>query len=626
MRVIGVDPLRQFLVDAGRGRVQALEAAYDPNQHDWFNVYGSEDRQPGEWGHWTGRGMTWNSMCAACHNTRVRKNYDEAADSYHTTMAEITVSCEACHGPANAHVQWQQKFKSPGMHDPTLAHPTRDQIIDTCGSCHSRRGDLTGDFVSGQSYFDHFTLEGVNETDLFYPDGQIHEEDYEFSAFLGSKMHAAGVRCVDCHDVHSGKTLLEGNALCMRCHAGTYPKAPIINLATHTFHKFDSAGSQCVNCHMPQTPYMQRHRRHDHGFTIPDPLLTKRTGTPNACNRCHTDKDAGWALAAADKWYGKKLDRPSRQRALTIAAARDGAAASIAALLSFLNDPSQGFYWRSAFLRLLGRWAGDPAVTPALLRQLQADHPMVRESAASALMPLIDQQPDIAKALERLLDDPSRSVRMSAANALGNRASPDQLASRELLWYLNQQADTAQGQYQLARLAASRHDKPQTHARLERALGWDSRSATLRSAAATLYGEIGDAHAALEEMRQAVRLEPNTAEFHYQLGLAAAEAGEPAEALASMERAVQLDPGRARAWYNLAMMRAVAGKTADALAAFNKAESLDPADADIPFELAKLLSQLNQTADALAAARRALRIRPDYAPAAELIRELSGSP
>jgi hypothetical protein len=86
-RVIGHDPLRQFLVDGGSGRLQTMEACFDPHKGDWFNVYGDEDRKPGEWGHWTGRGMVWNQMCASCHNTRLRKNYDVAKDSYHTTMA-----------------------------------------------------------------------------------------------------------------------------------------------------------------------------------------------------------------------------------------------------------------------------------------------------------------------------------------------------------------------------------------------------------------------------------------------------------------------------------------------------------------------------------------------------------
>ncbi|HSH17411.1 MAG TPA: multiheme c-type cytochrome, partial [Verrucomicrobiae bacterium] len=117
VRVIGHDPLRQFLVDIG-GRLQTLEASYDPHRNEWFNVYGEEDRQPGEWGHWTGRGMNWNAMCAACHNTRLRKNYDAATDSYHTAMAERTVSCESCHGPMKDHVLAYKTGTKPAAVNP----------------------------------------------------------------------------------------------------------------------------------------------------------------------------------------------------------------------------------------------------------------------------------------------------------------------------------------------------------------------------------------------------------------------------------------------------------------------------------------------------------------------------
>src|SRR4051812_31325965 len=39
VRVIGVDPLRQFLTPATGGRLQTLEASYDPHKDQWFNVY-----------------------------------------------------------------------------------------------------------------------------------------------------------------------------------------------------------------------------------------------------------------------------------------------------------------------------------------------------------------------------------------------------------------------------------------------------------------------------------------------------------------------------------------------------------------------------------------------------------
>ena len=45
-------------------------------------------------------------MCADCHSTDVRKNYDFATDKFQTRWAEINVGCEACHGPGSRHLEW----------------------------------------------------------------------------------------------------------------------------------------------------------------------------------------------------------------------------------------------------------------------------------------------------------------------------------------------------------------------------------------------------------------------------------------------------------------------------------------------------------------------------------------
>ena len=391
-RVIGHDPLRQFLVPFPGGRLQTLEATLDPRSNEWFNVYGSEDRRPGEWGHWTGRGMNWNFMCAGCHNTRLRKNYDEAADRYHTTMAEMSVGCEACHGPLQAHNAWQKQYGNSARKDPTVTKASRAQILDDCGSCHARRSDLTGDFKPGDRFSDNFDLTVVDHTERYYADGQVRDEDYEYGSFLGSKMHQRGVICLDCHNPHSAKTILPGNFLCLRCHSGNDTNAPAINPVTHSRHKvfgYDTngvlintdlmsykpkeiaeTGGECVNCHMPQTTYMQRHRRHDHGFTIPDPLLTKKFNIPNACNRCHQDKGTDWALEYCDQWYGVKMNRPTRTRAEWIARAQQGDPAAREGLLESLSR-EESPYWRAALLGLLGPWASQPEITAVMLRDIQ---------------------------------------------------------------------------------------------------------------------------------------------------------------------------------------------------------------------------------------------------------------
>ena len=226
--------------------------------------------------------MNWNSMCAACHNTRLQKNYHETNDEYSTTMAEMTVGCESCHGPLKAHNAWQQKFGASGKPDPTLAQiNAAANDSRTALFCHARRSDLTGDFKPGDLFSDNMKVAVVDRSDTFYADGQVRDEDYEYSAFLGSRMHAKNVTCTDCHNPHTAKTTLPGNWLCLRCHAvGSTNGAPQINPVLHSRHQvfgFDrngtatnldltsynsarvkESGGECINCHMPQTVYMHQ--------------------------------------------------------------------------------------------------------------------------------------------------------------------------------------------------------------------------------------------------------------------------------------------------------------------------------------------------------------------------------
>ena len=62
-------------------------------------------------------------MCAECHSTELRKNYDAQKNTYATTWAEIDVACEACHGPGSAHVAWAERQKRwfPGARVATTA-------------------------------------------------------------------------------------------------------------------------------------------------------------------------------------------------------------------------------------------------------------------------------------------------------------------------------------------------------------------------------------------------------------------------------------------------------------------------------------------------------------------------
>jgi predicted CXXCH cytochrome family protein len=285
--VIGISPLRQYLVPFPGGRLQAMDVAYDPRSNEWFNVFGEENRQPGEWGHWTGRGMTWNVQCAFCHMTGFQKNYDPVADAYASSWKAMGISCAQCHAQVRPATRDQCAVTGG------TAVASAGRRMDTCASCHARREELFGTFKPGDAFHDHYRLALPDQPGVFYADGQVREEDFEYASFLMSRMGHKGVTCMDCHRPHSGKLVAsaDNNALCMRCHAAPGANGAIpIDPTAHSFHQPASPGNRCVECHMPVSTFMARDGRRDHGFTVPDPLLTIEHGIPNACNRCHTDR------------------------------------------------------------------------------------------------------------------------------------------------------------------------------------------------------------------------------------------------------------------------------------------------------------------------------------------------
>jgi len=622
-RALGVRPLVQYLVPLAGGRLQATELAYDPVRQEWFNVFGQEDRKPGEWGHWTGRGMNWNSMCAHCHNTAVRKNYDAGLDRYATVMAERGVGCEACHGPMRAHVQWQRQ--NPGRSpDPGLVRLSSLRQMDTCASCHARQVDLTGRFRPGEAYEDHFWPAMVDASDVFYPDGQVRDENFEWAAFLGSKMYEAGVRCIDCHDPHSGRTRRPGNALCLQCHApGAGRGAPAVDVLTHSRHAPGSAGDQCVHCHMPQTVYMQRHPRHDHGFTIPDPWLTVRFAIPNACNRCHTNQTATWALEHAQRWYGERLERPQRRRAEWVMRARDGDAGALEEIIRWLRMETNR-YWRAVMLGLLEVWSPDPTVLRTASNQMQDASALVRVAAVRVLERALELGDTSVRALlQTALADSARSVRVAAAWALRGVLDTNHPAGRELLGFLGHHADQPWGQFQWGLFWRARGQVSAARDALERAVRWDPHSVLPRVALAAVCSELGEADAAVEQLREACRLAPEDAELRYRLGLAWNEAGRLEPAAAALEQAAELNPRHVSAWYNLGLARAGLGQTESALACLARAEALDARDARIPYARATLLAREGRWMEARAAAIRTLELDPTHAGARSLLRLLA---
>ena len=547
--VIGYTPLRQYLARFEGDKFQAISASYDVVKDRWVDVFAGEQRVPGEWGHWSGQGMNWNANCAYCHTTEYAKGFDFAADRYESRWVQQGIACAECHAGLEAHLQ---ATRSGG---PLSLPPlNRDQVEANCATCHSRRDQLTADaYQLGDAYHDHFSLSLPDQPGLYHPDGQILDEVFVHASFEMSRMHHAGVSCIDCHDPHHLGNILpiENNMLCMRCHESGEMAAPIIQPVAHSFHKEGSAGNQCAQCHMRKTSYMQVDPRADHGFHSPDPLLTKELGIPNSCNNCHSDQSVDWAIKHAEAWYGEKLAKSrQRQRARTIHAAYNYEPAALPQLIDLLADEDIPA-WRATYVGLIRNYLPDERAADALRPLIDDESPMVRERVKSALIPL-DQSGQLAM---DALSDTSRAVRIAAARALEstNARIPHPQAAEEWDAYLEFNKDRPQSLLLLANRAAREQNQRALRNYIDRGIALDQANAAMYHQAAILLSMGGFPEEARSRLFTGWELAPQNAVFPYSLGLLAAESGELDSAIGYLEEAVALEPGFSRAWYNLSL-------------------------------------------------------------------------
>jgi len=217
--------------------------AWDTEKEKWFHlgdtVYGDEDIDPGNWLYWTNQAQNWNGMWADCHSTNLKKNYDPITRTYNTTWSEIDVSCEACHGPASEHITWANLPEGSRPMDVNTGLVVRTsglssmELLNVCARCHSRRAIL-GDYEDDNSDLMNYMIPMLISQPLYFEDGQIMDEDYEFGSFTQSRMFTEEVMCSDCHDSHSARTIEPDNRLCLQCH-----RPDIYDTPRHHFHKPD---------------------------------------------------------------------------------------------------------------------------------------------------------------------------------------------------------------------------------------------------------------------------------------------------------------------------------------------------------------------------------------------------
>jgi predicted CXXCH cytochrome family protein len=617
----GVEPLQQYLVALPGGRLQALTIAWDVKKRHWFSLDPTRKIFPGDPLHWTGRYQNWNLMCAECHVMNFRKGYAAETNSYESMWDGPNVGCQACHGPGRAHIAWATS--GVGGVDTRLLVSFKGHgrlEVDNCARCHSRRVRLAAGERPGRTFLDEFSPE-VLRAGLYHPDGQQLGEVYEYGSFRQSAMYERGVRCSDCHEPHAGKLRVGGNALCAGCHGpGRDPRFPGMNAReydspAHHFHRVGSAAARCVSCHMPARTYMVVDPRRDHSFPVPRPDLTAKLGTPNACNTCHADRPARWAVAAMRRRYGPDALR-TRHYAEPIAAGRAGARDAGPNLIVLAGDASQPAIVRATALELLRGYGA--AGVPAMVAATKDEDPLVRAAAVGGL----DNLPPTERVglAAPLLRDPIRAVRIGAARALASvpaalfRASDREAFDQAL-------AELLASHMAMADMPSAQANLGVLHERLGRldlasrsyttALKMDPSLVPARINLAALFDGMGRNADAERTLRAGLSLTPANGELRYSLGLVLAEAGRLPDAAGELQTAGRLLPGRARIHYNLGLTLEQLGRRKKAEAALRRAQALDPVDREIVYALAAFYLRQGQDERAMIYARRLAELAPE---------------
>jgi len=651
----GVAPLQQYLIELPDGRLQALSIAWDSRPRAeggqrWFHLYPGQNVTHRDELHWTAPSQNWNYMCAECHSTGVRKNYDARTRRFATSYAEVNVACEACHGPGSRHVAWARKEAGgPRADDRTkgldvalderrgvawtisadtgnavrapAVRPVRE--VETCGRCHARRGQFTDDYVHGRPLGDTHRVAMLDDG-LYYPDGQIRDEVYEYGSFLQSKMFHRGVTCSDCHDPHSLKLRAPGSQVCQGCHAAQKYATP-----AHHLHPMGSRGADCLGCHMPTTTYMVVDPRHDHSLRIPRPDLSVKLGVPNACTRCHANRPAEWAAKQVDDWYGH-TPRGYQRYAEALAAAAAGGPGAAELLQAVARDGDQPAIARASALRRLGPSPGAPV--PDVVRAALGDgDPMVRRASVLA----VEGAEPAARAelLAPLLGDPVRAVRMEAARAFASaptsglteaqRAALDR-ARAEYVAAEQFNADRPESHLNLGLFYLGQQRVHEAEAALRAALEVDPRSAPAAVNLADLYRATGRDAEGERVLRRALEQDPKNAAAHHGLGLWLVRQKRMDEAIPELEAAARLAPESARYAYVYAVGLGGTGRTKQAIAALEGALVRHPNDRDTLSALVAYEREQNRPRQALGHARRLAELEPTNAEVRRLVEQLEG--
>jgi Tfp pilus assembly protein PilF len=612
--IFGYTPLQQYLVEFPGGRMQVPRLSWDCIKKKWFNQYAGQKVASHDWLHWTGNSQNWNTMCASCHSTNLQKKYDNKTDTYKTSYSVVNVSCESCHGAGLQHVNYINgaDYKDGVVTKNSYLKLTKKssqlEQINACAPCHARVTELNASHTNSNELMDNY-IPQIPDTESFYADGQINQEDYIYSSFLQSKMFSKGVKCSDCHNVHTTKLKRIGNETCIKCHV---PEN--FNTPKHTFHSLGSKGSECINCHMPGKLYMGNDLRHDHSFRIPRPDLSVKFGMPNACSNCHKDKSEKALADAITQWYGPKRKYHFSDDLIPGSQLTPNSEVHLLHLINGKEIPNiikatAAFYLRNS---------NTPTSLNALLICLKNKDAQVRYRALQSLTNF--SPTNWINAVGPLLSDKVRAVRIAAADlyiTIPFEQIPSQYrtvfsaANTELKNYLYYQTDFSTGNVMLADYYLKLQDYTNAELFYRKGLKKDDQMIYALTNLSTTYNAQGKNDKALETLEKAQKKAPNNERIYYNLALLYNEMNNKPAAEKSFAKAIVLKSQNPRVYYNYGLMLNENKEFKEAITVLNKGIIIDPSASELYYALTFVYIQSNNVDKARQSALKLKQLDPN---------------
>jgi len=588
--------------------------------------------------------------CQQCHGSQILLSYDASEKRYRTQFTTLAINCESCHGPGRRHVEIADSDSIGSVEDigaEALVSLDKDGSLQVCFQCHAVKAELHLGYISGRPFEESFSdLMLLLSYRPYFPDGRIRLFAYQQQHLYSDCYLNGSMTCVDCHDPHSqhyrdiwGEPLVGrfSDGQCLDCHPSKAEEVEVraadfdslwaieygtpgmrnrraasadqtTRINAHTYHRVNSPGGRCIDCHMP---YLQepdvgrrlRYSRSDHTIPIPRPEIDVLFNIENACVKCHRERTLSEVGEKVGEWYGEL--KPIKRLIDGLIRARGVSDRVEAARLMLRPDePYVALQFTNLayyFLAYLGPDMPDleSEVVSDLQRLSESDDPDLQALALASLH------------LARGNDPAMRSYLAGRLRGLGSR---DDIIRRRWVWVLDFRGTAYSSRNEFEAALA-------THRKAEEVLPEDSQAL---ASLGNVHVRLGDYAAAIGYFRRSLAVDSQQPHVLADLALALAMQGDFESSTVVYREAIELNPYEAGTYYSLgsALMR---GRNVEgAVDAYLRALSLDPARAEVYFALAQAYQRQNRIGQAVAALERGLEFDRRNSSALQLLARLRG--